>query len=408
MFSRNVTRFLRRSGVRYAGSSSGGGMSPAMMGVGGAVVVGGVYYMNAGSSSVETDRSKSTNTYVDGWKSTMERCIIRRILAEKSEDEIKELRSRKTKQGWDLDKLTICGTKHGHRKAGVYCGDEDTYTTFKDILDPLVKEYHSIDIDANKQTRETYDTVTLPTLPEGSEIISTRIRCARSVAPFPMTVNMTKQERLDFEAMMMEIFKELEGDLKGTYYGHTVTDKARLDQLVQEHKLFCDDDECLKDGGCYDDWPAGRGIYMNEAETFMVWVGEEDHLRVMSMKKGTDVQGVWNEFYSGLEAIDKGLQKRGSDFMFDERLGYVNCCPSNLGTGMRASVHVKLPKYDTRAKVAAALEASPMAGKVQARGTHGESKNTDGSCIYDISNWTRIGNCSSLIKDMIDGVVYLS
>lgn len=401
MFARNVNRFLSRRGARACSSS--GGLSPAVLGVGGLAVVGGGYMMMSGGAT-----TAKPNNYAENWKSSMERCIVRRILADKTGEEIDELKTRKTPHDWTLDKLTIVGRKHGHRKAGVYCGDAETYDVFEDILDPLVKEFHSYDIDNNKQQPEDYSPVTLDTIPEGAEIKSTRIRCARSVAPYPMTVNMTKEERVEFESMMKEIFSEFKGNLKGKYYGHTSTSKERLDQLVQEHKLFCDDDEALLDGGCYTDWPHGRGIFMNDAETFIVWVGEEDHLRIMSMKKGTDVQGVFDEFYSGVAAVDKGLQARGKSFMFSEKLGYVNCCPSNLGTGMRASVHVYLPKYNTKAKVAAAIADSPLAGRVQARGTHGESKNTDGSCVYDISNYTRIGSMPELIKDMIAGVVMLS
>lgn len=350
------------------------------------------------------------NTYVDGWESSMERCIVRRILASKTEEEIFELRSRATEHDWNLDKLTICGTKHGHRKAGVYMGDADTLlNVFTDILDPLVAEFHSCDLDSMTQQPESYEEVVLPEMPAGAEIISTRIRCARSVAPYPMTVNMTQEQRVEFEDCMKEIFAEWQEipELKGTYFGHTNTDQATLDRLVEEHKLFCDDDMCLKDGGCYDDWPHGRGIYCNEAETFMVWVGEEDHIRCMSMMKGSDVQMVWNMWYKGLQAIDEGLKARGKEFMFNERYGYINCCPSNLGTGVRASVHVNLPAYATRADVAAAIDASEYRGLNQARGTHGESKSTDGVTIYDISNYTRLGTAPEKIQDMINGVVML-
>lgn len=145
---------------------------------------------------------------------------------------------------------------------------------------------------------------------------------------------------------------------------------------------------------------------MNEAETFMVWVGEEDHLRIMSLQKGSDVQAVWNLFYKGLQTIDEALQGKGKGFMFNEKYGYVNCCPSNLGTGMRASVHVDLPSFKTKAAVADYIKQSGL--PIQARGTHGESKNTDGITIYDISNYTRIGNCDQLINNMIKGVETLS
>jgi protein-arginine kinase len=72
----------------------------------------------------------------------------------------------------------------------------------------------------------------------------------------------------------------------------------------------------------------------------IIWFGEEDQLRIMCMKKGSDLLEVFtnlNQMLVTVEALD------GLGFARDENYGYVTSCPSKLGTGMRALVHIKIP-----------------------------------------------------------------
>lgn len=88
-------------------------------------------------------------------------------------------------------------------------------------------------------------------------------------------------------------------------------------------------------------------------------------------------------------------------FSFDERLGYITSCPTNLGTALRASVHIKLPKLGQKKE-----DFQKIADKyfVQIRGAHGEHTETDDH-IYDISNRRRLGRSTvELVQDMYDGV----
>ena len=84
------------------------------------------------------------------------------------------------------------------------------------------------------------------------------------------------------------------------------------------------------------DWPEGRGIFHNEAKTFLVWVNEEDQLRIISMEQGGDVKKVFERLAAGIEAVQKSIEEEsGKKFLLDEKLGYLHSCPTNLGTGMR-------------------------------------------------------------------------
>ena len=85
------------------------------------------------------------------------------------------------------------------------------------------------------------------------------------------------------------------------------------------------------------DWPEGRGIFHNAAKTFLLWVNEEDQMRIISMEKGGDVKGVFSRLSRGIKAVGDSVKaESGKEFALSEQYGYIHSCPTNLGTGMRA------------------------------------------------------------------------
>ena len=92
---------------------------------------------------------------------------------------------------------------------------------------------------------------------------------------------------------MKNAFPKFAGDLAGNYYSLMGMDEKVRQQLVDDHFLFMSGDPNLKVAGMERNWPEGRGIFHNAAKTFLVWVNEEDQLRIISMEKGGDVRGVF-------------------------------------------------------------------------------------------------------------------
>ena len=129
-------------------------------------------------------------------------------------------------------------------------------------------------------------------------------------------------------------------------------------------------------------WPDSRGIFVSKDEKFAVWINEEDHLRIISMDRGGDIVGTYDRLSRALSFLEKRLT-----FARDPNLGYLTSCPSNLGTGMRAGVHIRLPNYQTHQE---RLHATAEEYNLQIRGSHGEKTEVlDG--IVDISNRQRLG-----------------
>ena len=99
--------------------------------------------------------------------------------------------------------------------------------------------------------------------------------------------------------------------------------------------------------GYHEHWPQGRGVFLSADKKFVMWINEGDHIRIISMEQGGDVKSVFDRLAKAVKCIESALQEiqgKQDVFMSDKILGIVTCCPSNLGTGMRGSVHILLPK----------------------------------------------------------------
>merc|ERR1711970_196558 len=188
---------------------------------------------------------------------------------------------------------------------------------------------------------------------------------------------------------MIKAFANLKGDLAGTYYPLTGMNEQVRQQLVDDHFLFVSGDPNLKVAGMERDWPEGRAIFHNKDKTFLTWVNEEDQLRIISMQKGGDVKGVFERLARAIKAVGDSVKAADNrEFSMSDKFGFIHSCPTNLGTGMRASVHVDLPGWTKEGLPA--LKARCEELQLQPRGTRGESGGQTG-ITYDISNKHRLG-----------------
>jgi len=304
--------------------------------------------------------------------------------------------------GFTLAKAIACAVEFDNQHCGIYAGDWDSYKDFAEVFDAVIQEYHGISADA-KHTSDMDVEKVKGNINADVPVHSTRIRVGRSIDGFGLSPGITKEQRVGVENLMKNAFPKLTGDLAGTYYPLTGMAEDVRQQLVDDHFLFMSGDANLTVAGMERDWPEGRGIFHNEAKTFLTWVNEEDQLRIISMQAGGDVKGVFERLARGIKAVGDSVKaESGKDFMLDEKYGYVHSCPTNLGTGMRASVHCDLPGWTKEGVDKLKARCEELA--VQPRGTRGESGGQTGH-TYDISNKHRLGYSEvELVQVMIDGV----
>lgn len=304
--------------------------------------------------------------------------------------------------GFTLGQAIACAVQFDNQHCGIYAGDWDSYKVFADVFDPIIQEYHGISADSVHTSDMDVGKIK-GNIVAGAPVHSTRIRVGRSIDGFGLSPGITKEQRLGVESLMKKAFANLKGDLAGTYYPLTGMSEKVRQQLVDDHFLFVSGDRNLIAAGMERDWPEGRGIFHNDAKTFLIWINEEDQLRIISMENGGNVKGVFERLCNGIKMVQDSVKKEsGKDFCLDEKYGYVHSCPTNLGTGMRASVHIDLPGW-TRHSIDK-LKARCEELHLQPRGTRGESGGQTGH-TYDISNKHRLGYSEvQLVQKMIDGV----
>jgi len=152
------------------------------------------------------------------------------------------------------------------------------------------------------------------------------------------------------------------------------------------------------------DWPHARGIYHNEAKTALVWVNEEDHLRIISMQKGKDIRQVFDRFAGLVRAVEAACRSVGRTLIIDPTYGNILSCPSNCGTGLRASMMIKIPLASKQPHFKQWLADR----KLQARGSGGFASTAKDDGIRDVSNVDRMGKDEvTLVNEMIRGVAEL-
>ena len=320
-----------------------------------------------------------------------------------------KLRDKETPSGFTVDDCIQTGVDNpGHPyilTVGAVAGDEESYDVFCELFDPIIEDRHG----GYKPTDKHKTDLNAQHLKGGDDldpnyVVSSRVRTGRSIRGFCLPPHCSRGERRAVENISVEALGSLDGDLAGKYYAlKCMTDKQQQ-QLIDDHFLFDKPvSPLLLASGMARDWPDARGIWHNVNKTFLVWINEEDHLRVISMQKGGNMREVFERFCTGLTKIEKLIKDKGYQFMWNAHLGYVLTCPSNLGTGLRAGVHVKLPNLGKHEKFEEILKRL----RLQKRGTGGVDTAAVGG-IFDVSNADRLGFSEvELVQMIVDGVKLL-
>lgn len=283
---------------------------------------------------------------------------------------------------------------------GVYAADSECYQVFSPLFNPIIENYHSpYKISELQPFNLNFEEIDFGGLEKAKVLIqSTRVRVARNLEGYPLTSGLSTEQRLEIEKIIETVLLDLEGEFKGNYYSLSNLNQKAQEQLMQDHFLFTKKDRFLESAGMIKDWPIGRGIFYNNAKTFLVWVNEEDHLRIISMQEGFNFETVVKRLFQALQIIDKKLI-----FLKDPHLGFLSSCPTNLGTALRASVHIKTPNVSKTSD----FQKLCQKNFIQCRGIDGELSESTGKSegTYDLSNQRRLGlSETECIQDLCNGI----
>lgn len=216
--------------------------------------------------------------FPSGTTSLLSKCLTRDVW-EKCKD-------RKDKYGYTFKQAIFSGAKWTNSGVGVYAGSHESYYDFAPFMDKVIETYHGHGPQAKHISSMDASKLDCPDFPkdEDAMINSTRIRIARNLADYPLGTSITKAQRLEVESKIVKALSTFEGELKGKYYSLATMTAAEKKSLIDDHFLFKGGDKYLESCGLEREWPEARGIFHNDNKTFLVWVNEEDQLRIISMQ----------------------------------------------------------------------------------------------------------------------------
>ncbi|RKN65233.1 protein arginine kinase [Paenibacillus ginsengarvi] len=225
--------------------------------------------------------------------------------------------------------------------------------------------------------------------PESDVVISTRIRLARNLRshPFPMLSTNTQSKEV-----MDRIVKVMQSDELLQISGF---DLFALDQLDELQKRVLVEKHLISPNLANESRNGAVLISQNEAVSIMV--NEEDHLRIQCLSPGFQIRESWEL----ADRIDDVFESQ-LDFAFDERRGFLTSCPTNVGTGIRASVMMHLPALVLTQQMNRILQAINQVG-LAVRGIYGEGSEALGN-IFQVSNQITLGQSEEEIIDNLHSV----
>jgi protein arginine kinase len=210
--------------------------------------------------------------------------------------------------------------------------------------------------------------------PESDVVVSTRIRLARNLAAFPFTNRASAHQRAEIEALLRDRLGKLD-PLPPVQY-------ASLGGLPLLDRQFLVERQLVSRELANGDGP--RGVAFDDRESVSIMVNEEDHLRLQVMRSGLDLDAAWQD----IDRVDDVLEQKVS-YAFSDEFGYLTACPTNVGTGMRASVMLHLPALGLTKQIEKVFRALQKINLV-VRGLYGEGSRASGD-FYQISNQVTLG-----------------
>lgn len=226
--------------------------------------------------------------------------------------------------------------------------------------------------------------------PDSDIVISSRIRIARNVNPYPFPMLATNQQSKE---VLEKVSKVMEDEELQTISHFTLLPLANLDELqkqvlVEKHLISPALANESRNGA----------VILSDNESISIMVNEEDHLRIQCLLQGFQIKEAWD-----LASQIDDLFEVKLNYAFDENRGYLTSCPTNVGTGIRASVMIHLPALVVTQQINRILSAITQVG-LAVRGLYGEGSEALGN-LFQISNQITLGQSEEEIIDNLYGVV---
>lgn len=224
---------------------------------------------------------------------------------------------------------------------------------------------------------------------ENDVVLSTRIRIARNLERFPFEPKMNAKQSAELNEVVRNALANINlGDNRLDYYDGAKLDNTTAMAFVERHII----------SPAFTNHIGRASLLLSQDEGVSIMVGEEDHIRIQVLQGGLSLESALELANRLDDALDETL-----DYAFDENLGYLTTCPTNLGTGLRASVMLHLPALEQVGMLPSLTNTISKLG-LTIRGTYGEGSKVKGA-LYQISNQITLGLSEQAAIQNLESIV---
>ncbi len=229
--------------------------------------------------------------------------------------------------------------------------------------------------------------------PDGDIVVSSRVRLARNLQGYSFSAHATGAER---EALLEKAraATEAAGVLEEVDFWE-ISGLDPVDRLLLIARRLVSKELI---GGRETGPRRGSGLALSRTRTLGMMVNEEDHLRLQTLRGGFQLAAAWRD----LDQLDEEIGAR-LPYAFHQEFGFLTSCPTNVGTGLRASVFIHLPGLVLTRQIRKVLEGMGQLG-VTYRGLYGEGSRIVGN-LFQISNQTTLGKTEEDLIDQLERLV---
>ena len=224
--------------------------------------------------------------------------------------------------------------------------------------------------------------------PHSDIVMTSRVRLARNLRGCPFPGWSQEKQRIDLLNMARPLVEALPEMKEGYIEDYATLSKIKKQVLVERHLISRE--HAARSTGC--------AVVVDRKQSVSIMINEEDHFRMQGMRPGLSLR----QAFEAIDRVDTELEEQ-LPYAFDSNLGYLTACPTNLGTGMRASVMVHLPGLVLTDQIAQVMKAVTKIG-LAVRGLYGEGTEALGN-LFQISNQQTLGEKEQDIIQQIEKVV---
>lgn len=226
--------------------------------------------------------------------------------------------------------------------------------------------------------------------PESDVVISTRVRVARNLKGYPFPCRMNAGQRKELQDVVRDAVVTNGNTLPEKIFFVDVQNLSPVERLAMVEKHLISPELAEE--------REVNGALISHDEKISIMLNEEDHLRIQCMFPGMQMDEAWQL----CDRTDSLIESR-LEYAFDARLGYLTACPTNLGTGIRASVMMHLPALALSGYMKGVLQACSKLG-IAVRGLYGENSEATGN-MFQVSNQVTLGQSEQEILENVTNIV---